>query len=51
MIRKCDTCPMYYDDEYRLTYCPHDAFAANDGKNNFAVHEDAYLSAEAPADG
>jgi len=49
MIRKCPTCPMYYDDEYRLTLCPHDAFPANDGANNFAVHEDAYLSAGAPA--
>ena len=24
--------------------CPHDAFPANDGSNNFAVHEEAYLS-------
>jgi hypothetical protein len=38
----------HFDDEYRTTICPHEAFAANDGKNNFRVHEDAYLAPEPP---
>ncbi len=39
---------MYLDDEFRTTVCPHEAFAANDGKNNFKVHNDAYLSSKKP---
>lgn len=41
MIVKCVACKMYFDDEFRSTLCPHDAFPANDGSNNFTVHEDA----------
>lgn len=36
-------CGRKFDDEYRTTLCPHDAFLANDGKNHFAVHHDSYL--------
>ena len=39
---------MHFDDEFRTTICPHEAFAANDGRNNFRVHEDAYLSTDPP---
>lgn len=35
---------MYYEDVFRLTLCPHRTFPANDGKNNFASHSEAYLS-------
>ena len=48
MIVQCDSCKRYFDNEFRLTYCPHDTFAANDGKNNFAHHPESYLSSEAP---
>lgn len=48
MIKQCHTCSVYYDDEYRSTICPHDAFPANDGMNNFAVHDRAYLSPKSP---
>lgn len=44
MIVQCDKCSKYFDDEFRLTFCPHNAFAANDGKNNFKVYSDSYLS-------
>ena len=44
MIVYCQKCRRRFDDEFRLTYCPHDAFLANDGKNNFRVHHDAFLS-------
>lgn len=50
MIKKCLTCAVYYDDEYRLTICPHEAFLANDGTNNFTVHEDSYLSCQPPSE-
>ena len=43
MIVQCTLCDCYYDDEFRLTFCPHDTFAANDGNNNFAYHDDSYL--------
>ena len=42
MIVKCSTCGLYFEDVYRSTICPHAAFPANDGNNNFKVHEDAY---------
>lgn len=45
MIVTCSTCRRRFDDEYRWTICPHDTFAANDGKNNFAHHPEAFLSA------
>lgn len=48
MIVQCPTCQKYYDDEYRYTFCPHESFAANDGRNNFTVHTDSYLHTEAP---
>jgi len=49
MIVKCVKCKMFYDDEFRYTICPHKTFLANDGKNNFKVNEDAYLSKHNPA--
>ncbi len=48
MIIQCEKCFMYFEDEYRLTICPHAAFPANDGANNFVYHDDAYLSFEDP---
>jgi len=48
VIVQCDSCKRYFDNEFRLTYCPHDTFAANDGKNNFVHHPESYLSSEAP---
>ena len=36
------------DDPVARTVCPHDAFPANDGNNVFVVHDEAYLSADAP---
>jgi hypothetical protein len=51
MIVKCLTCGVHYEDVYRSTLCPHEAFTANDGENNFSVHDDAYLSKdESPED-
>lgn len=46
MIVRCKQCQMYFEDCYRSTICPHDPFPANDGNNNFEVHNDAYLSPE-----
>lgn len=43
MIVLCPTCSWTFDDQFRLTYCPHDTFAANDGMNNHAHHPDAHL--------
>lgn len=48
MIIRCEKCAMYFDDEYRTTICFHDAFPANDGRNNFRVNESAYLDSEPP---
>lgn len=48
MIVQCDKCKVYYDDEFRFTFCPHQAFNANDGNNNFKVHNDAYISKDPP---
>lgn len=50
MIVKCLECGVHYEDVYRDTDCPHKAFPANDGDNNFVVHDDAYLSVETPPD-
>jgi hypothetical protein len=44
MIVQCSKCNMYFDDEFRMTFCSHVAFLANDGKNNFKRHDDSYLS-------
>lgn len=43
MIVRCDKCNLKFDDEFRTTICPHETFAANDGRNNFKHHEDSYL--------
>lgn len=48
MIVQCPECKKWLDDVFRDTICPHEAFPANDGKNNFTAHHDAYLSDEAP---
>lgn len=48
MIVHCNQCTMWFDDEFRNTTCPHAAFLANDGQNNFKVHDDAYLNKEPP---
>jgi len=50
MIVQCDKCNLYFEDCLRSTLCPHRAFPANDGNNNFAVHEDAYLDPLSPDD-
>ena len=47
MIVECPDCHRTLDDTYRSTLCPHETFAANDGKNNFAHHPEAHLSAPA----
>lgn len=36
-------CGALLDDEFRSTVCPHGTFAANDGRNNFRHHPEAYL--------
>ena len=43
MIVQCTVCGSCFEDEYRSWVCPHDAFPANDGHNNFKVHDDAPL--------
>ena len=43
MRLQCAKCEWWFDDEFRDTYCPHEAFPANDGRNNFAKHHEAYL--------
>lgn len=43
MIICCMKCHLRFDDEFRDTICPHDAFPANDGNNNFRVHHDSAL--------
>lgn len=48
MIIQCEKCGMYLEDCYRTTVCPHQAFPANDGNNNFTLHAGAYLSKEPP---
>jgi hypothetical protein len=46
MIIQCEKCKKHFDDEYRWTICPHETFAANDGKNNFAHYPESYLEEE-----
>jgi hypothetical protein len=46
VIIECPDCKREFEDIYRSTICPHETFAANDGKNNFAHHAEAYLSPE-----
>ena len=48
MIVKCAKCDKWFEDVYRDTWCLHDALPANDGKGNFVVHDDAYLSTTEP---
>lgn len=48
MIVNCSKCHFYFDDTFRLTYCPHATFPANDGSNNFTRYEGAYLSKDPP---
>lgn len=48
MIVECSKCHTRYDDEYRWTICPHETFAANDGKNNFAHHPESFISSPEP---
>ncbi len=48
MIVQCESCQKWFEDESRTYICPHPAFPANDGKNNFTVDEDAYLSEVEP---
>lgn len=43
MIVGCDSCGARFEDTYRSTLCPHNAFPANDGNNVFTVHEESYL--------
>lgn len=43
MIRQCETCMKFYDDEFRGTLCPHATFPANNGHNEFAKVEESYL--------
>lgn len=43
MIVPCPKCPMEFDDEFRTTICPHEAFPANDGHNNFRIHNESVL--------
>ena len=44
-------CGKRFDDEYRTTICPHETFAANDGRNNFAHHPEAHLDQERQTEG
>lgn len=43
MIVVCETCQRKYDDEFRLTSCPHDTFFANDGNNNFRHYPESFI--------
>ena len=49
MIVKCLDCQVWYDDEFRWTHCPHDTFAANDGRNLFTHHPESYWSMGPPS--
>lgn len=44
MIVQCEECWVWFDDEFRVTLCPHEPFVANDGRNNFALYPDSYIS-------
>jgi hypothetical protein len=48
MIRQCEECQRWYDDEFRSTVSPHYVFSANDGHNRFSYHTEAYLSDDPP---
>ena len=51
MIVRCEKCGRRYEDEFRLSCCPHYTFAANDGQNNFAHHAESFIEAGAAASG
>lgn len=51
MKTKCQTCWTEYDDEFRSTLCPHPAFLANDGNNEFLVHSSSLGPGQIPEDG
>jgi hypothetical protein len=36
-------CGARFDDEFRDTICPHNTFAANDGRNNFTHHPESFI--------
>jgi len=40
----CDECGRDFENRYRSTLCPHRAFPANDGRNNFKTHPEAFIS-------
>lgn len=44
MVVKCEGCGKWFEDVFRSTICPHDAFPANMGDNTFEIHDEAYLS-------
>ncbi len=44
MILTCEACHYHFDDKFRTTICPHEPFAANDGRNNFAHHPESFLA-------
>ncbi len=48
MIVQCLSCHQFFDDEFRNMTCPHEAFLANDGQNNFKIYEEAWLCSEPP---
>jgi len=48
MIVQCESCWQYFDDEFRLTLCPHATFLVNNGHNLFAHYPESYLSLEPP---
>lgn len=50
MIVQCQRCKMWFEGCYRSTLCPHRAFPANDGSNNFEVHENSWLDVNPPGD-
>lgn len=43
MRLQCVKCNARFDDEFRTTICPHETFAANDGKNHFQHHPESVL--------
>lgn len=51
MIQHCDKCGHNFDDEFRSTECPHDAFLANDGNDNFLLHSASVGPDRMPEDG
>ena len=50
MIIQCEKCIMYYDDQFRLTICPHNTFNANDGQNNFRHYPESWHHVQMPSE-